>query len=498
MAAAVLRVRTDRGEERLDLEEFENKVVRGEIAPQCPVLFPAVTGDQWVAAGSLEIFRQLYSPRRLHFSRAFSLGRVPRVTFAFIAANVLWFLAMQLWPSTDPVDTLLRFGAKAGPLMLDLGQFWRLITANVVHKDVLHIAVNLFVIFNFAGALENAFRPLDMALILSSSALGTTLCSFAATDPVSAGASGVAYGALGGAAVFGFKYREILPARYRLVLGGAVVPTVLVFLFIGWTSSGIDNWGHFGGLTAGSATVMLLRPRMLSDPPRGARLWLTRALPLTLLLGIPLVLGPLTQGLLPVLRPQLDRDLGLLVPIPVEWQRGADRLGPMAFYDGLSGYGHAQLSAGGFLSPDPIDLDAVEAAFVKQELEAPLAAGRISALQVSKASPTRAAGLDGEKVEATFRRAGMVFRLEALLLRRGRLCYELEMIWPEDLPGFQRVYAKIEAQLAVREPAFLERARARALFAPGSPEAVADLVEAEAQLRPEPNAGASAAGQTAP
>jgi hypothetical protein len=237
---------------------------------------------------------------------------------------------------------------------------------------------------------------------------------------------------------------------------------------------------------------------MLSDPPRGARLWLTRALPLTLLLGIPLVLGPLTQGLLPVLRPQLDRDLGLLVPIPVEWQRGADRLGPMAFYDGLSGYGHAQLSAGGFLSPDPIDLDAVEAAFVKQELEAPLAAGRISALQVSKASPTRAAGLDGEKVEATFRRAGMVFRLEALLLRRGRLCYELEMIWPEDLPGFQRVYAKIEAQLAVREPAFLERARARALFAPGSPEAVADLVEAEAQLRPEPNAGASAAGQTAP
>ena len=198
MAAAVLRVRTDRGEERLDLEEFENKVVRGEIAPQCPVLFPAVTGDTWVAAGSLEIFKQLYSPRRLHFSRAFSLGRIPRVTFLFIAANILWFLAMQLWPSADPVDTLLRFGAKAGPLMLDLGQFWRLITANLVHKDVLHIAVNLFVIFNFAGALENAFRPLDMALILSTSALGTTLCSFAATDPVSAGASGVAYGAFSG------------------------------------------------------------------------------------------------------------------------------------------------------------------------------------------------------------------------------------------------------------------------------------------------------------
>jgi hypothetical protein len=157
----------------------------------------------------------------------------------------------------------------------------------------------------------------------------------------------------------------------------------------------------------------------------------------------------------------------------------------MTFYDGLSGYGFAQLSAGGFLSPDSVDLDAVEATFVKQELQAPLATGRISALQVSKPSKTRAAGLDGERVEASFHRAGLAFRLEALLLRRGRLCYELEMIWPEDLPGFERVYATIEAQLAVQEPAFLERARARALYAPGSPEAAAELAEAEAQLRPD-------------
>jgi hypothetical protein len=79
----------------------------------------------------------------------------------------------------------------------------------------------------------------------------------------------------------------------------------------------------------------------------------------------------------------------------------------------------------------------------------------------------------------------MVFRLEALLLQRGRLCYELEMIWPEELPGFERVFSKIAAELEVREPAFLERARARALFAPGALQAMAELAEAEAQLRPD-------------
>ncbi len=484
MAAAVLRVRTDRGEERLDLEEFEAKVVRGEIAPQCPVLFPAVTGDAWVAAGSLEIFKHLYSPRRLHFSRAFSLGGVPRVTFAFLAINVLWFVAAQLWPSPEPADTLLRLGAKAGPLMLDLGQFWRLLTANLVHKDALHIAVNLFVIFNFAGALENAFRPLDMVLILAASGLGTTLCSFAATDPVSAGASGVAYGALGGAAVFGFKYRDILPARYRLVLGGAVVPTVLVFLFIGWTSSGVDNWGHLGGLMAGSATVALLKPRMLTDPPRGLRLVTTRLLPLGLILGGPLAASALATPLLPPLAVQTDRDLGLAVPVPVEWERGADRLGPMAFYDGLSGYGHAQLSAGGFLSQGPLDMNRVAADFVEGELRAPAASGRISALEVGAAVPASAAGLSGQRVEATFRRSGQALRLEALLLQRGRICYEVEMIWPVDLPGYARVFAKIEGGLALREPAFLTRARARALYAPGSADAQAELADALAAVTP--------------
>ncbi|MFI5413942.1 MAG: rhomboid family intramembrane serine protease, partial [Candidatus Lutacidiplasmatales archaeon] len=292
MPSAEIRVRTDRGEERLDLDEFEIRVRRGEIAPQCPVLFPVVTGEAWVPAGSLEFFRQVYSPRRLHFSRAFSLGGFPRVTAGFIALCIAWYLAMGLWPRASPDDTLLAYGAKAGPLMLDLGQYWRLITANLVHKDVVHIAVNLFVLFNFGGALENAFRPLDTLMVFVASALGTTLASFAFGDPISAGASGVAYGALGGAVVFGIKYRDLLPLRYRRLLGGAVVPTVLVFLFIGWTSNGVDNWGHLGGLLSGGLVVSQLRPRLLSDAPSRAALLWGRVLPLAAVGLVLALLGP--------------------------------------------------------------------------------------------------------------------------------------------------------------------------------------------------------------
>ena len=482
MASAVLRVRTDRGEESLDLDEFEGRVVRGEIAPQCPVQFPPVTGERWVAAGSLEIFRHLYSPRRLHFSRAFTLGGVPWVTLSFLGLNVVWFLAMRLWGPPDPSDAMLAFGAKAGPLMLDLGQFWRLLSANVVHRDALHIAVNLFVIFNFAGALENAFRPLDMLLILVASALGTTLCSFAVTDPVSAGASGVAYGALGGAVLFGLRHRAILPARYRLALGGAVLPTVLVFLFIGWTSNGVDNWGHLGGLLAGGATTAILRPRLLSDSPTLGPLLFRRGLPLLILFGGPLILGPATRRWLPHLTDRTDSELGLRIALPSEWARGADSLGRMAFFNGLGGYGHAQLSIGGFLSTEgPPDLVAAAGAFTRRVSEGAQRQG--AEVHFESPVPATLAGLGGMRLEGRSQSPGEELRrIEGWILARGRLCYEVEIVWPEAMPDYRRLLDRILKSLTLEEPEALERARARLLFVPADRAARSELVDIDRAL----------------
>ncbi len=480
---AVISVRTDRGEERLELEEFESRVARGEIAPQCPVRFPPIAGDRWVPAGSLELFARVYSPRKLHFSRAFRLGGVPWMTSAFIALCLAWYAAARLHPVGDATDTLVAYGAKAGPLLLDLGQLWRLLAANLVHKDAVHIAVNLFVLFNFAGALESAFRPLDMALVFLASALGTTLGSFAFGDPASAGASGVAYGALGGAAVFGIKYREILPKRYRLVLGGGVIPTVLVFLIIGWTSAGVDNWGHLGGLFGGSLLVALLEPRMLSDAPRGARLWLGRILPVALLLGLPLGLGPVARHLLPLLEPRRDAELGIALPVPTEWTQGADRLGRMAFSNGLSGYGEARLSAGGGWADRAVDSAAAASAWAEGDFAVAERAGRIGGLTRSEPEPTRVGGLPASRIRLRWVEEGTAFAGELLVVARGKLAVRIETIHSESEPGYRRVFERIERELRFVEPSRLERARAALLVAPDSEEAQRRLAGVEADLR---------------
>ncbi len=486
--AAAITVRTDRGEEPLELEEFEARVARGEIAPQCPARFPPVTGDTWVPAGSLEVFRQRYSPRELHFTRSFRLGGLPRVTLGFTLLAIGWYIAMQTWPVGSSDDTLIAYGAKAGPLLLDLGQFWRLLTANMVHRDVLHIGMNLFVLFNFAGALENAFRPLDMLLILLSSALGTTALSAIVTDPISAGASGVAYGALGGAVVFGLKYRALLPERYRRVLGGAVVPTVLVFLFLGFTSSGVDNWGHLGGLIAGSITTWFLKPRMLSDMPSARRLWLTRGLPIGATIALLLLAGPLSRGFLPIMAPHVDSRIGLAVPIPTDWEAGASQMGSRTYFNGLSGFGEARVSVGGYLSdkptspadPDSTELQSALDELIQKELWEPETNER---LRVNWLGPvqdvTLASGaLQGLRRRGVFRREGIDFDFLALVLHRGRLVYLLDAISCQSQPAYKRLLERMTDAARPTEPRFLGQARALRLFLPSSEEAKAGLQDA--------------------
>src|SRR5882672_8026592 len=70
---------------------------------------------------------------------------------------------------------LLAWGAKATSLIFDRGETWRLVVANLLHKDLLHLVCNAFVLWNIGGALERAARPADYLATLLLAGLGTTL-----------------------------------------------------------------------------------------------------------------------------------------------------------------------------------------------------------------------------------------------------------------------------------------------------------------------------------
>lgn len=470
-----MTVRTEVGDEHLDLAEFELRIARGEISPQSLVRFPAVTGEKFVAAVELELYRRLLVPRRAWFARAFSVARFPWMTAALILLN----LSVYLWTARegplDP-DAMVRFGGKVGPLVEDLGQLWRLFTANFLHRDALHIGLNMFVFFIVAGALENTYRTLDYFWLLVASGLATMTASLFLTDAITVGSSGMVYGCLGGVVVFGLKYRSILPPLYRKVMSEAAIPTVLGLLLIGLTSPGVDNWAHLGGLAAGMATAPFLRPRMLVEPAR----WWSPALRAAPSLAIVLVVAfgeSLWVEALPRLKVERDDAWGIRIPVPGSWKRGANRLGQLAWYNGLPGLGRATFSAGAAHMPEGADVQQQAERFVEEAL-APRALGN-EILRVSHEPPVaaRIAERDAVRVRAKFDEPQAETMVEAWFVPRGDWVYQLVFTWPAEFPRYGRVVELMAQGVRFDEPKELREARAEVLLFPNAPAALARLGE---------------------
>ncbi len=463
-----LTLRTETGDEHLDLEEFEVRTRKGEVSPQSLVRFPAVTGDAFVPACELEIFKVLHEPRRAYFARAFRLSQFPWVTAALIFVN----LAAYLWTVRQgPIDlnAMVRYGGKVGPLITDLAETWRLITANFLHHDGLHIGLNLFVLFNVGGVLENAYRRLDFLWLLALSGVATMGVSLALSDAASLGASGMVYGCLGGVVVFGLKYRSILPPRYRRVMAEAAIPTVLGLFLIGLRSERTDNWAHLGGLVAGLLGSLPLKPQLLVER---ASAWPAsmRALPPLLLAGLTLFGQPLWGRLLPVFRVEHDDAFGISVPVPRDWRAGgANQLGQVAYYNGLPELGRATFAANVIETDDPDQLAEQARRFVEEGLSREALGPEVRQVMPRAPEAVKVAGEKALLVRAFLEESDGDNELRAYFVPRGGQVYQLVFSYPAELPRYGRVIDQMVSGIQFHEPQALRQARSRALLFPNAP-----------------------------
>lgn len=468
-----LTLRTDAGDEHLDLADFEARVRRGEVSPQSLVRLPAVTGDDFVPAAELLLYRSLLEPRRASFARMFSLARFPFLTVAVLLVN----LAVFLWTARGgplDLDDMVRFGGKVEPLVRDLGQLWRLFTANFLHRDGLHIGLNLFVLFNVGGVLENGYRALDYLWLLVVSGLATMAASLVFSDAVSIGASGMVFGCLGGVVVFGLKYRSLLPSHYRRLLGEAAIPTLLGMLFIGLTSTGVDNAAHLGGLAAGMLTAAFLRPRLLLERATMFRP-AVRAAPIAVLVVVvgfaPQLFGDALLGL----RSQHDDEFGLTVSVPASWRQGADVMGSLAWYNGLPGVGRASFAAQAVHTPERDDVAQVAQRFADEVLTPAAMGGEVLKVTLGGTHPARVAERDALEVRATVDEPWGKTELRAYFVPKGELVYQLVFAWPKAYPQYAQVVDAMLDRVHLDETKALRQARAKMLLFPNQVEAWVNL-----------------------
>jgi len=253
-----------------------------------------------------------------------SIAGVPYVTILTLLACAWVLIAAGGIKEGLALPALLLYGAKATPLILDRGETWRLLAANFLHKDFLHFAFNAFAIWNVGGALERAVRPADYLALLIYTSLGTTLVSALGADSISLGASGIAFGLLGASAAFG--WRRGVRGQLRSYFGLRIVPWMLALFAAGVGSSGVDNWGHAGGLVAGIAMGGFLAPRGWQGDASARRL----AMAVGAMLGT-LALGIVARPVLPILGSLRDGP-GVTVELPLGWRRSTSELHDRTIY----------------------------------------------------------------------------------------------------------------------------------------------------------------------
>ena len=174
-------------------------------------------------------------------------------TVLLIAINVVVFTAMAATSGTiwtfDP-NTLAAWGGNSGSLDFT-GQWWRLLTYQFLHITLLHIAINMWVLWSVGRLVEKLFGSFSLLFIYLASGAFAGLASIGWTpDMVSVGASGAIFGLLGALVVFLSFFRNDVPMwALRYWVPASIF--VLFSLIGGATQPNVDNAAHVGGLLAG-------------------------------------------------------------------------------------------------------------------------------------------------------------------------------------------------------------------------------------------------------
>lgn len=130
-------------------------------------------------------------------------------------------------------------------------QYWRLVTANFVHVDLLHYLFNIYFLIDLGTWLEMQMAPLKYLLLLVTSGLFSTGLTYLYDKKknrrnLTLGASGFAFGILGllaGLMLFhGSFYQEVLQG---------FIPLIVINVIYTFIQPNISRTGHIGGLIAG-------------------------------------------------------------------------------------------------------------------------------------------------------------------------------------------------------------------------------------------------------
>jgi rhomboid protease GluP len=209
-----------------------------------------------------------------------------------VGINCLVFLAMvahRISPISPTPEQLLGWGADNAGAVLVGGEWWRIVTAMFVHVGILHLATNMWCLWNLGLLAEPLMGSVGvLAVYILTGAAGNLLSTLmnwvwpiheagGVAFPVGAGASGAVFGIAGALIVLLKSPRLPVPPFELKKLRRSVIYFAAINLVIGFSISGgtrvlgsgisIDNMAHLGGFICGLLFAVPMVPRLGSPRP---------------------------------------------------------------------------------------------------------------------------------------------------------------------------------------------------------------------------------------
>lgn len=180
-------------------------------------------------------------------------------TVILAAINVIVFFALTLKGMPEDGMFLLEHGAMYVPKVVEGGEFYRLFTSMFLHFGFRHLMNNMVILVLAGWNLELEIGSVRFLLVYILSGLGGNILSawqevLTADYAISAGASGAIFGIIGALLYIAIRNH----GRIGEISGRGLIFMVVISLYYGFSSSGVDNAAHIGGLFTGFVSGVLL------------------------------------------------------------------------------------------------------------------------------------------------------------------------------------------------------------------------------------------------
>jgi rhomboid protease GluP len=279
-----MRWRLDRFREKMSgIFGGQSEPPRPKLCPACGTLVGA-TATRCHQCGASLTFSVAAASR--------SLGRLlpaaSPATYGILSLSCLLYLVSLLWtirlsgfqmPEGGGISGIFDLGGiasqvlarmgESAPLVYNLTQPWRFVTAVFLHGSILHIAFNMWVLMDIGPQIEELYGSARYLFVYVLTGIGGYFLS-SLMGKFSVGGSGALLGLVGVmlAMTMGSRSAGMQMLRSRLIKW-------LIYIAVwGLLFQGIDNYAHLGGFATGFVLGKIMTDRPPSAPDERKRAYL--------------------------------------------------------------------------------------------------------------------------------------------------------------------------------------------------------------------------------